>query len=447
MKNTYLHLSMFLYSFINMLGWILWFLWWIWCFLFWMDYMWQVVASFSHWWFKNLMKKFTSSVPKSFLSWIITTAILQSSNIMSVLVLAFVWTGILSLTSALATILWANVWTMISTSILWIIWLSFDVLIFAFPLIFLWAIWMSFFSRRNKIVSVSKFLLSLWFIFLAFSYMKSWLAFLENIDFSIFMWMSPWLFLLLWLAITLLIQSWSMTFIIMLAMVWSWMLDVNIAIPVIFWWYLWSTITIVLWAIWKWSLAIKRQVAIRHVWFNLIAAISWILCLPLIIKFYASLLPYLWTIISFTLIWIWWRGIFSIIFLPLVRPISKTLQKIIKDKKQWVDMAIQKIIDVESLDPGVIQLAVKQDMYLLFRTAIKYNLNVRDFSPISMLEWLSTEEKLVAALSFKWNFDSNDLSRVYHDVKYIQNQLLWFIVSLPVSDKSQENAELYQSVL
>jgi phosphate:Na+ symporter len=51
------------------------------------------------------MKKFTSSEVKSFLSGIFTTAILQSSNVMSVLVLAFVGTGILSLTSALAVIL------------------------------------------------------------------------------------------------------------------------------------------------------------------------------------------------------------------------------------------------------------------------------------------------------------------------------------------------------
>ena len=32
-------------------------------------------------------------------------------------------------------------------------------------------------------------------------------------------------------------------------------------------------------------------------------------------------------------------------------------------------------------------------------------------------------------------------------MKYIQNELLEFLVSLPVSDKSPENAELYQSVI
>ena len=86
-------------------------------------------------------------------------------------------------------------------------------------------------------------------------------------------------------------------------------------------------------------------------------------------------------------------------------------------------------------------------MLVLFWNAIKYNLNVRDFSPIWINPWETTEEELATTLSFKWNFDKNDLSKVYRDVKYIQNELLNFLISLPVSEKSAENAELYQSVI
>ena len=72
---------------------------------------------------------------------------------------------------------------------------------------------------------------------------------------------------------------------------------------------------------------------------------------------------------------------------------------------------------------------------------------MRDFSPMHVNPWATTEEELATTLSFKGNFDKNDLSKVYRDMKYIQNELLEFIVPLPVSDKSLENAELYQSVL
>lgn len=69
-------------------------------------------------------------------------------------------------------------------------------------------------------------------------------------------------------------------------------------------------------------------------------------------------------------------------FLFLVNPVSKLLAKFIKDKKWRAQLAIHKIFNVENLDSSVAQLAVKQDMYLLFRNAIKYNLNVWDFSPL-----------------------------------------------------------------
>jgi hypothetical protein len=69
-------------------------------------------------------------------------------------------------------------------------------------------------------------------------------------------------------------------------------------------------------------------------------------------------------------------------FIFLVNPVSKLLTKIIKDSKQDIQLAVQKILDVENLTPAVAQLAVKQDMLLLFWNAIKYNLNARDFSPV-----------------------------------------------------------------
>lgn len=212
--------------------------------------------------------------------------------------------------------------------------------------------------------------------------------------------------------------------------------------------YLWSTITIVLWAIGSNKAAVKKQVALRHVSVNFITSIMWVLCLPLIMVFYSEVMkPDFWVVIWFTLIYFTWRTLFSLAFTSLVIPASKFLEKFIKDSKQDIQLAVQKILKTENLDPTVVQLAIKQDMFLLFWNAIKYNLNAWDFSPISINTWLSTEEKLATTLTLKWNFDKNDLSKVYRDVKYIQNELLEFLSSLPISEKSQENSELYQSVL
>ena len=428
--------------------WILQFLWWLGFFLFWMNYLEQAISSITNGWFKNLLKRFTSSVPKSFWSWILITTILESSNVVSVLVLAFVWTWILSLTSALAVILWSNVGTWITASLLWVVWLSFNVAKIALPLIFFWAIWLSFFSHSSSSVVLSKFFLSFWMIFLAFSFMKEWLWFLtDSVDLSEYLSMSPWIFFLIGLWLTTLIQSWSIIFIICLALVSAGILPANLAFAMTFASYLGSTITIVLWAIWKNKVAAKKQVALRHVSFNLVTSVVWVLTLPLIMIFYEFLESRIWSVLSFTIIYFSWRSLFALAFISLVKPVSKLLQKIIKDSKEEIHLAVQKIFNVNDLDPTVALLAAKQDMLLLFWNAIKYNLNVWDFSPMTISAWESTEEDIANTLTFKWNFDKNDLSKVYRDMKYIQNELLEFLVSLPVSDKSQENSELYQSVL
>jgi hypothetical protein len=76
--------------------------------------------------------------------------------------------------------------------------------------------------------------------------------------------------------------------------------------------------------------------------------------------------------------------LFAFAFIPLVKPASKLLQLIIKDSNEEIQLAVQKIFNVNELDPTVALFAVKQDMLLLFWNAIKYNLNVRDFSPMTI---------------------------------------------------------------
>lgn len=100
--------------------------------------------------------------------------------------------------------------------------------------------------------------------------------------------------------------------------------------------------------------------------------------------FYEFLESSIGSVLSFTIVYFLWRTLFALSFIPLVEPASKLLQNIIKDSKDNIQLAVQKIFNVENLDPTVIQLAVKQDMLLLFWSAIKYNLNVWDFSPVTI---------------------------------------------------------------
>ena len=86
--------------------------------------------------------------------------------------------------------------------------MSYDIKFLTFPLVFIGAVGVTFFSNREKLVGVSKAFIGLGLIFLALSFMKSGLVFVtEMVDLSYFMSMSPWIFFLIGLLLTLLVQS------------------------------------------------------------------------------------------------------------------------------------------------------------------------------------------------------------------------------------------------
>jgi phosphate:Na+ symporter len=177
-------------------------------FLFGIYYLEQAVVVFSRGGFKKLLKKFTSNNASSVLTGIVSTIVVQSSNLMSVLVLAFVGTGILSLTGALAVMLGSNIGATIPDALLGSIGLNYDIKVLALPLIFLGAVGLTFFPNREKLVMVSKVLIGLALIFLSFAFMKNGLLFItDRVDLSAFMDMSPWIFFLIGLLLTLLVQS------------------------------------------------------------------------------------------------------------------------------------------------------------------------------------------------------------------------------------------------
>ncbi len=93
-----------------------------------------------------------------------------------------------------------------------------------------------------------------------------------------------------------------------------------------------------------------------------------------------------------------WRTVWSFVFVPLVEPAMQLLKKIVKSGSQEIQLAINQLIHVNDLDPSVTLFAVKQDMLLLFWNAIKYNLNVWDFSISSVDNTATTEEALASTL-------------------------------------------------
>ena len=119
---------------------------------------------------EKIIEKFTQNKFRSLITGFITTSIVQSSSLISVIVISFLSVEIISLTQGLAIIFGANLG---STTTAWIVsalGLNIKISLYAMPMIIFGVIFR--FSKNNTYIGLGDILLGLGFIFLGISYMK-----------------------------------------------------------------------------------------------------------------------------------------------------------------------------------------------------------------------------------------------------------------------------------
>ncbi len=119
---------------------------------------------------EKVLEKFTNNKYKSIFTGFLTTSIVQSSSLISVIVISFLSVELISLTQGIAIVFGANLG---STTTAWIVssfGLNLKISLYAMPMIIFGVLFR--FSKNNTYVGFGNILLGLGFIFLGISYMK-----------------------------------------------------------------------------------------------------------------------------------------------------------------------------------------------------------------------------------------------------------------------------------
>lgn len=132
---------------------------------------------------QKVLKNFTNTTPKAIIVGLVSTAITQSSSLVSVIIISFLGAGIMGLAPAIGVIFGANIGT---TATAWIVGgfgVKIDIAVHAMPMISLGVILK--FTKAASLKGVGNLLIGIGFIFLGISYMKEGFEVLkESIDFS-----------------------------------------------------------------------------------------------------------------------------------------------------------------------------------------------------------------------------------------------------------------------
>ena len=381
--------------------------------------------------FKKFIREYTTGKIKSVLSGTFSTAVLQSSSAVSLMVLAFVGASIMTMENAIGVILGSNIGTTITA---WIVaFLGFKVSIesFALPLIGIGGLGLIFLGSSDKYANLSKFVVSFGFLFMGLDYMKASMeVFTTTFDISSIPDYGLFFYLFIGILLTAIMQSSSATIALVLTALNLQILSFNSSAAMVIGANIGTTVTILLGAIG--AIQAKKRVAFSHFVFNFITAGVALLLMPILVYVVIQIVDIQENaVIGLALFHTLFNILGVLLFLPLIKFLTKVLTKLFPDRKTEVTLFINNT--TTDVPEAAISAMRKETMHLI-RNVLYYNLEVLgidDKEVLSDYDFLKTEKKHHKASSvslydnlkllqagiftFATNIQSNELTKLESD--------------------------------
>ncbi|MDZ7642033.1 MAG: Na/Pi symporter [Desulfurivibrio sp.] len=241
--------------------------------------------------FKRLIRRCTGSRLRGIFSGMISTAILQSSTAVSLMVLAFVGAGMMSLVNAVAVMNGAMVGTTMTAWIVALFGFKVEISSFALPIIALGGLGLVLLSRSPRYVNISKLLVAFGLLFHGLDFMKGSVEELAaTIDIAALPAPGLWVYALAGLLFTAIMQSSSVTIAITLTLLYNGVVDFNAAAAMVVGANVGTTVTVLLGSLG--GAPIKKQAAVSQLAFTAGTALVTFLLLPLLLHLVLEILGF-----------------------------------------------------------------------------------------------------------------------------------------------------------
>jgi phosphate:Na+ symporter len=231
--------------------------------------------------FKLFLRKQTSHKFRGILGGAAVTAVLQSSSVVNLMVLAFTGAGIISMQNALAVILGSNLGTTISSWIIATAGFKLNIESISMPVVAIAGILMLLSKKESRLHYWCRFLFGFGFLFLGLGYIRTGMEeTVAQFDLSILEKQPAIVFLVTGIIITSLIQSSSATVAIILSALYNNVISLYAATALVLGSEIGTTLKLVLASIR--GLPVKKRVALGNLLFNIInTAIIFIFLVPI----------------------------------------------------------------------------------------------------------------------------------------------------------------------
>ena len=387
--------------------------------------------------FKLFLQRVTKNNIGAVAGGTIVTAILQSSSMVSFMVLAFVGAGVFTMKNAMAIILGANLGTTLASWLVATLGFKTNIEIIAFPVVCIGGFLLILFGNRKKIKYLSYFLLGFGLLFIGLSFMKTAMeAQVEHFDISEYAAMPKIIFLILGFIITMVVQSSSVTMALTLSALHAGVVDFPTAAAIVLGSETGTTIKIVLGAIG--GNASKKRVALGNILFNIILTIIAFLLLKPILSFITDILNIKDSLIGLVTFSTLINLLAILIFLPTLNLYAKFLERFFKDS----DGSTAAFIGHASVNEPetALDLFRRETKYFIYNSMM-FNLELFKINTTSLEK--NTDYK---DINDKRNFFSKTEEEKYEFLKQLQGELQAFYVALRTKLEGEKQAELNQLI-
>ncbi len=326
--------------------------------------------------FKVLIRRYTGTRIKGLLTGIVSTAILQSSSAVSLMVLAFVGAGLVTLVNAIAVIMGAKVGTTLTAWIVAVFGFKFKIEAFALPLIGLGGVGLILLSRSPRYINISKLLISFGFLFHGLDFMKTSVEHLAGaIDIAGLPSFGPFIYILAGILLTAIMQSSSATIAVVLTTLFSGIIDFQAGAAMVIGANVGTTVTILLGAIG--GTPAKKRAAVSSLLFSTGTATAMVILLPVV--FWLILDVFAFTdnpVLGVALFHTLFNVMGVILFFPAIPFMAGHLERLFIEKKP---VLTQYIINTPSEVPDAAIAALRKEIsnqlhLSLLHIAGKYNI-------------------------------------------------------------------------
>ena len=242
-------------------------------FLMGMEYMESGFKAFSGGVLEKVLEKFTNNTPKAIATGFFSTAIVQSSSLISIIVISFLSAGLITLTSAVGVIFGSNIGTTATAWLVSVFGLHIKISVYAMPMLVLGIVIPLFFKSKSW-KGIAAILIGLGVIFLGIGYMKEGFETLkEGLDLAKYAmdgYAGIFVYVLVGSVATVIIQSSSATMAIIITALATGQIDYANALALAIGANVGTTVTAVLGAL-K-SNENGKRLAVAHFIFNMITA-------------------------------------------------------------------------------------------------------------------------------------------------------------------------------